>query len=207
MKLILVRHGDIASEGPGVCYGVTDVPLSEKGLSQAVALRQRFETEGIDAFYSGTLQRSKQTAEIITRVHRKNVITDIAINEVDFGAIERKTYEQVAREYPDIAGLWLSGSTQISFPGGEHFQGLVERATRFISEISARHNQDDTIMIVSHGGPLRVMICHLLGLPMNHHWQLNIERASVSIIRSAGDQAVLDCLNDMSHWNEIEVTE
>ncbi|ADJ26017.1 Phosphoglycerate mutase [Dehalogenimonas lykanthroporepellens BL-DC-9] len=206
MKLILVRHGEIASAGTGICYGSTDVPLSEKGRTQAAALQKRFAMERIETFYSSTLQRGRDTADIVSRLHSKTVKVDEAINEVNFGRIEQQTYDWVLKEYPDIAELWLSGSTEIAFPGGENFQSLIERSTMFIQRVIAEHGPGDTVMIVSHGGPLRIIICHLLGIPVSHHWQLTVERASVSILRLTGDKAVLDCLNDMSHCIEIEGT-
>lgn len=200
MRLILVRHGETASDEPGRCHGITDIDLSEVGYQQAETLRRRFIEEKIDKLYTSSLRRARKTAEIIAAERSLNVITSSDINEVNFGLIERKTFEEAALMYPKIADLWRCGDSALCFPEGESFGDLTERSIQFLDSLISGSNDDDAVMLVGHGGPFRIMLCHLLGIPVKHHWQFNITRGSVSVMQLYSSGAVLESFNDMSHW-------
>lgn len=203
MKLILVRHGDIATDDAGKCHGATDIELSEIGLRQALSLQRRFTGEHIDTIYSSTLTRGVSTAESIAAKHDITVQQDSGINEVNFGLIEGVTYKDACERYPDVTDLWRKGSQELCFPEGESFFELNSRTLKFLKNLQD-HKNDETIIVVGHGGPLRIMICHLLGIPVNHHWQFAMDRASVSELSIYPGGSILEKLNDLSHWNNFE---
>lgn len=65
------------------------------------------------------------------------------------------------------------------------------------------HGRDETVLIVSHGGVLKVLVCDLLGIDHIHWPQIRFDNASLSIIDTYGERVILSLLNDTSHLRNI----
>ncbi len=197
-KLLLVRHGDTESGSTLRYWGQSDVKLSAVGLRQAERLSDRLATERIDAIYTSYLQRALVTAKVIASKHQANVITCPELNEVNFGKIEGLTFDEVSQLYPEVAKLWVSRSLSLEFPEGENFDKLNNRVSKFLSRLD-KHAPEETILIVAHAGPLRLLVCHLLGLELRHWRQFRLDLASLSIVETYSQGVILNLLNDVSH--------
>ncbi|PPD58921.1 histidine phosphatase family protein [Dehalogenimonas etheniformans] len=198
MRLILVRHGKTATDNPEKCHGFTDIDLSDEGYRQADQLAERFKGQKIDAIYASTLRRGIETAERIASIQGIKINSAPELNEVNFGQIEGITFEEACGLFPEVTDLWQCGSTKVCFPLGERFLDFVERVNSFI-KILKTHKDNETIMLVGHGGPYKVLVCTLLGLPVDHYWQFKFDMASVSIIDIYSTGAILGKLSDTSH--------
>lgn len=197
-KLLLVRHGDTEA-GSGLRYwGQSDVKLSAVGLRQAESLRNRLATQKIDAIYTSNLRRASVTAKTIASRHQLDVITCAELNEVNFGKIEGLTFDEVNRLYPEVAKVWVSRSLCLSFPDGENFDEFNNRVSKFLSRLE-KHAPEEAILIVAHAGPLRLLVCHILGLELWHWRQFRLDFASLSIVETYPQGAVMSLLNDVSH--------
>ncbi len=62
-----------------------------------------------------------------------------------------------------------------------------------------KHASSETILIVSHSGPLKVLVCLLLGIDQSHWWQIRCDNASLSIVETYPQGAIINLLNDISH--------
>jgi alpha-ribazole phosphatase len=193
-----VRHGDTESGSALRYWGQSDVKLSGAGLRQAERLRDRLATEKIDAIYTSNLQRASVTAKVIASNHQSNVITCDELNEVNFGKIEGLTFDEVSRLYPEVAQAWVSRSLSLEFPDGENFDKFNNRVSKFLSRLE-KHTPEETILIVAHAGPLRLLVCHLLGLELRHWRQFRLDLASLSIVETYSQGAILNLLNEVSH--------
>jgi broad specificity phosphatase PhoE len=180
-------------------WGRTDIPLSKTGVKQAEKLRDRLAAEKIDAIYTSTLRRARVTAEIIASAHKVAVTPFEELCECGFGYIEGLTFEEVKRLHPALAQQLIERRAA-DFPGGESIAQLNKRMRTFLKQLD-KHEPEETVLIVSHGGPIRVMICILLGLGLKHWIQLSIAKASLSIVETYPDTAILTLLNDVSHLN------
>lgn len=198
MRLILIRHGKTATDNPEKCHGSTDIDLSEEGYWQATRLADRFKDQKIDAMYASTLRRGAATASIIAAAHKLDVMSAPELNEVNFGRIEGITFEEASGLYPDVTELWRCGSTQLCFPAGETFTDFATRVKSFLPKLLS-HKDDNTIMLVGHGGPYKVLVCSLLGLPIENYWKFRFDMASVSTIDIYPTGAILGKLSDISH--------
>ena len=197
VKLLLVRHAQTQLHQDGRFWGSTDITLSDIGELQAEKLRDRLADEKINAVYTSTLSRARSTTDIITS-RRKNKITICEeLNECDFGYIEGLTFDEIQRRHPELAEE-LQNRKTVSFPGGESLEDLDKRVRGFLDCLS-KHKDKETVLIVSHGGPLPLLICHLLGIGAEHWLQLRVEHASLSIVETYPQGAVLTLLNDTSH--------
>jgi len=197
-KLFLVRHGNTELNSAERYWGRSDVKLSAAGIRQAERLRDRLAVEKIDAVYSSNLERALVTAEIIASGHQLAVITCTELREVNFGQLEGLNFSEISRLYPEVAKLWAERSTKLKYPGGESLVKFNNRVSKFLSKLD-KHTVGETILIVAHSGVLRTLVCQLLGIDPQRRWQIRLDLASLSILETHQQGAILSLLNDVSH--------
>lgn len=196
-RILLVRHGRTKLHQADRFWGSTDIALSDIGIKQAEQLRDRLAKEKIHAVYTSALSRARSTAEIITSRHKLNIKTHKELNECNFGYIEGLTFAEIQQLHPALAEELSKGKT-VAFPGGESLEDLDKRVYNFLDRLS-QHKEKETVLIVAHGGPLRLLICRLLGIGTEHWLQLRVDHASLSIMETYPQGNILNLLNDTSH--------
>jgi len=197
-RLLLVRHGLTDYNSTRRFAGSTDIELSPLGREQVARLRERLADQRIDFVYCSNLRRARVTAEILTEGRNVPVVACPEIREVDYGECEGLTFSQIKERFPTVAEGVVAPERGLEFPGGESFAAMVERITRF-KERLAQHAPNDTVLVVSHSGPLRSLVCALLGISQGSWRQLRIDNASLSIIDIYPRGTILSLLNGTSH--------
>jgi alpha-ribazole phosphatase len=183
-RLWLVRHGLTEWNTQQRFCGHSDIPLSLQGRLQAHWLAEQLQKEMISTIYTSDLQRARETAEIIARQRTSSVQIKVSATwrEMDFGEWEGLTYTQIAEQFKDQLGFFTNPEHD-SPPRGESLAHLQQRVKDGLSAIV---QSDDwpvgDVVIVSHGGPLRVLLCSLLGMPIQRQWQLRLDPGSLSAI-------------------------
>jgi len=199
-RLLLARHGQTERHQSDRFLGATDVPLSAIGLRQAECLRQRLADEKIDAACASPLSRARTTAEIVAAPHGLKVNLRDGLRECDFGVAEGLTFPEIEKQHPALAQELLDWRA-VTFPGGESLADLDRRLTPFVKELD-KYGEDETVLVVAHGGPLRLLICRLLGLGRDKWLAFRLDLASLSIVETYDRGAILTLLNDTSHLKE-----
>jgi broad specificity phosphatase PhoE len=149
MSLLLARHGETDWNREHRVQGQTDVGLNDAGRRQAEALADALADEHLDAVFSSDLARARDTAEAVAGRHGLDVVTDTALREKNFGSWEGLTDAEIAERFPDAArGRWGDGETT---------EDVAGRVLPAIERIRARHPAE-TVLVVSHGGPIRVIL-------------------------------------------------
>ncbi len=195
-----MRHGITEFNSTRRFAGHSDVEMSADGYRQVERLRDRLADEKIDAIYSSDLKRALVTAEVISSGRGIDIIACPELREMDYGSCEGLTFQEISHLYPEVAELVSNlNLLQLEFPGGESFKELIERTAKFFMDKLEKHAPSETILIVSHSGPLRVLVCHLLGIDQNHWRQIGCDNASVSIVETYPQRAILNLLNDSCH--------
>jgi alpha-ribazole phosphatase len=201
-RLILVRHGETEWNKSLRYQGQSDVPLSEYGIEQAARVSDRLAGEEIDAIYSSDLSRARETAEIIASRHgRVEICQSPLLREMNFGEAEGMIFDEIKERYPEIAGefqAWRTRSPEVRAPNGESIAQLVARVARFAEKLK-EHKPEETVLVVAHGGSLQVLICLLLGIGLEHWFQVRLSNASVTIMDTSRDGAAFIVLNDVCH--------
>ena len=184
-RLWLVRHGLTRWNTQQRFCGHSDIPLSAGGRVQARWLARRLQEEAIAVIYTSDLARARETAETIASQSTQAVPVKVstAWREIDFGAWEGLTYAEIAEQFKDQLGFFTDPE-QYSPPGGESLAHMLQRV---MDELAAIARSDDRsvqgdVVIVSHGGPLRALLCSILKLPLERQWQLRIDHGSLSAI-------------------------
>jgi broad specificity phosphatase PhoE len=151
--LLLVRHGETDWNRDGRWQGHSDTHLNELGRQQAERLAE--EIDGVDVVYSSDLARARETAEILARRLGVDVRLDERLRERGFGAWEGKTRAEIEAEFADAHARWVAGEG----PGADDAEPFEEFGTRvrgFLDDVLIRH-PEETVLIVSHGGSIRVI--------------------------------------------------
>jgi alpha-ribazole phosphatase len=200
-KLLLIRHGKIEGEETRY-YGHIDIDLSQEGIKQAEILRDRLASENIDAIHSSDLKRAFHTAEIIAASHKLKVIPRCELREFDFGELNGLTFEEMKQRYPGVDKLLSGQDADISALGGESLRQMSTRIKRFVAQVQKQASEHRSL-IVAHGGSLKVLLCLLLSINLEHWWQFRLDPASLTVVETHFEESTLCRLNDTSHLTGV----
>jgi len=163
MKLYAVRHGETAWNAENRICGITDLPLTERGFSQAEQLADTLCSVQIDRIIASPLIRAQQTAQIISCRHRIPVETDARLREQNYGI-----YEGMDRKTP--AFLENKRHFAVRYPGGESMMDVSARVYALLSELKADHTCE-SVLLVCHGGVLRVLRTYFLDMSNEEYFR------------------------------------
>jgi len=183
--------------------GYSDIELSVAGRQQAERLRDYLAGEKIDAVYSSDLKRALETAEVICSGRGLDIVACPELRECNYGSCEGLTFREIGSRYPEVAERCVNFTLELEFPDGECFEEFFERTGEFLHRLE-KHGPSDTILISSHDGPLKVLLCRLLGIDGSHWWQLRLNNGSLSIVETYPRGAVVTRLNDVSFLSGLE---
>jgi alpha-ribazole phosphatase/probable phosphoglycerate mutase len=178
---VLVRHAQPAEEAHGRCYGSLDIGLSAAGYEQTRLLARALRPVALRAVYTSPRRRATETAAPLAACHRLVPISEDALREIDFGAFEGRSYDELRRGYPGLYRQWMETPTAVQFPGGESYSTLRTRALAAMESIRTRH-LGETVAVVSHGGVLRAMLAACLVMDDAAVFRLEQSHAAVSIV-------------------------
>jgi len=202
VRLLLVRHAATAWTAQGRFQGQTDVPLSPPGQRQVASLAQRLTRETIHVLYASDLQRASETAQAIATPHALRVQSEPRLREMAFGRWEGLTYAELQQRDAARLAAWEHDPLHIAPPGGETLLQVAERVRAAYTSVVAA-DQDKTVGLVAHGGPLQVLLCLALGLPPQAYWQFAMAPASLSELCVYAQGAILTSLNDTHHLHSL----
>jgi alpha-ribazole phosphatase len=168
MELFLIRHPAPAVPA-GTCYGRSDVGLAGDAGTEAARLR-RMLPAGIPV-YTSPLLRCRSVAEQLAPAP----VVDARLAEMDFGDWEMRRWDEIERSAFEA---WLADILDFAPPGGESAAAMLARALAFVEEL--RTGEAPAAAVVTHGGVLRVLISHWLGVPPRRMSRLVFEFGAVS---------------------------
>jgi len=177
--LVLIRHAKPDGSMRGRSYGRLDIPLSAAGRAQAAAIAERLREARLDAVFASPLRRALDTAAPLAEARGLDVVTREGLRELDFGALEGLTFDEIAQEHPTIYESWMNDPTQTRFPDGESFADLRERALAAAAEIRAEHER---AAIVAHGGITRAILADALQMPAHAIFRLDQPYGAISVV-------------------------
>lgn len=166
--VFLARHGETVWHEENRYAGVTDIDLTELGRQQAEALGIWAAGSRLDAIYSSTLTRAKETASPAVATTGLALRVDAGFREVDFGEGEGLTIAEMVQAFPAaVEGFRLSPASR-AFPGAETGREAVRRALPRLAAI-ARQHESGRVLIVMHSTLLRLLICELIGIDLDRY--------------------------------------
>lgn len=211
--LYLIRHGETEGAETKRYKGSIDIPLSEKGIEQIRKTSafisaevqkngsakvnsnlQNFRASGLTAVYCSPLNRALKSAEIIAEPHglKPSVIPDL--RERSFGVWEGMTFTEIKEKYPEEFESWANNPLKYSPIGGESTIEVRDRVINALEKILNAHNKEH-IAIVAHGGVNRIILCYIMGIPLENIFRVEQDFAAVNIIEFHDKYPVVKLLN------------
>ncbi len=182
-RLIIVRHGYSITNAANRFTGQTDVPLTDEGKRQAECVADYLVShEHIDTVYSSDLCRAVDTARPTAERLGLPIHTDTALRELAMGVWEGMLFDDVNRLYAsDVAER--QKNVYHPCPEGESTAQMFERVKGALWKIAAE-NEGKTVMVVTHGGAVRIINCLAAGKEVTCAMQFsNCANAAISIYR------------------------
>ncbi len=193
-KLILIRHGqpDAAAE---LCLGQSNPRLSLAGQGQMRQLRANWRGRRPDRLLVSDLERAVQSAEVLGRGWGLVPQVDERLRELDFGSWQGRSWAEIERDDAAALRYWSEDWVRRAVPGGESFEMLAARTRSWLDEWIDAARERETIAVVAHAGPIRALLCHVLGLPLGHAFRLAVDHARASQMRFFDGQLELSYCN------------
>src|SRR5829696_9061290 len=147
--ILLARHGETDWNLERRVQDHTDRPLNDTGREQARALAEELADTPLGAVYSSDLVRAHETARIVADRHGLDVTAVPDLREREFGTWEGLTDREILQRFPQAHhGSWGDGETP---------DAMSRRVLEALRRIAETH-PDATVLVVSHGGPLRAVL-------------------------------------------------
>jgi ribonuclease H / adenosylcobalamin/alpha-ribazole phosphatase len=217
LTLLLTRHGHTVRSEPEQYLGQhVEAPLSERGRADAARLAERLAGVPIHRLLTSPLPRAVETAAIIAG-GRVPAEPDDRLKEMDYGAWEGHTVEEVERRFPGEFARYVEDPSSFLFDGGESGSLVARRVGPFIDDLldwaegssndrasgdRASDGADRSVLVVGHSSLNRVMAALVLGVPLrDYRRRFQFDWASLTVLRwesrVGGAQLVLG--NDVAH--------
>lgn len=199
-RLYLLRHGETDWNQKSIYQGQTDIDLNKNGREQARKAAETFKEIEVDQIYSSDLKRAKNTALMIAREKNLKVSENKKIRELSFGDWEGLSFVEIKNKYPDLAASWQQDPIHNFPPGGEKLLDFKFRIENFFNKIINRH-QGDKILVVTHGGVIKVYLAAVLSIKTEKFWQFQIDNCSLTEFKIYDQDIILSKLNFTNKTN------
>jgi phosphoserine phosphatase len=199
-KILLIRHGHVEGIKPERFRGREQLALTARGRAEAVAVARRIATAWRPSrLYTSPLERCVKTGEAIAQACGLAAgETCDALNDLDYGDWQFKTYADAETQNPALFAAWFATPHLIRFPRGESLQDVAGRTADALRLMLARH-PDDTIVLVAHDSVNRTLLLQLFDLPLSSFWRIEQAPCCVNEIDIAGGKVCVVRVNETHH--------
>lgn len=202
--LLLVRHGRTETTGKvlpgraeGLHLGATGRAQADRTAGRIAGLKQAA------AVYASPMERTQETARPIATALRLRVRTHEGLNECDFGEWTGKRLADLRRRKE-----WKRVQRHPSgfrFPSGESFAEMQLRMVEALDDLHRRH-PGGTVVAVSHADPIKAVVAHAVGTPLDLFQRIVVSPCSVSAILWGPDGPVVLAVNSTTELTELAVS-
>ncbi|AEB76071.1 phosphoglycerate mutase [Clostridium botulinum] len=203
--IYLTRHGQTQWNLNKRLQGWKNSPLTELGISQAEALRDRLKDMELDIIYTSPIERAYKTAEIIRGDKKIEIVKNDGLKELNYGEWEGSTIEEIEKNpmyNEQLDNLFNHPKEYVPF-GGETYEHLIERIDSTMNEILEK-NKDKKVLIVTHGMTLKALIHYFNeNMTINDIVKLPVMgQTSLTQIDVVDGKYNLVLQNDTSHYDD-----
>ena len=174
----LLRHGDV--EGGQKYRGQLDDPLSELGWNQlrtATTNKQNWQH-----IITSPLKRCAEFANELAQIQSLPIQIENELKEVSFGLWEGKTADELLETESDKIKKYWNDPIHTTPPQGENLLAFEKRVLNgwgnILNQFQGKH-----VLLISHAGVMRIILCHILGMPLTELFKLDVGLAKASRIQ------------------------
>ena len=174
---LIVCHPETTANSTSRYVGRGDAPYTRLGEHQAPLLAAEIVAWKPDRAFSSPLRRAREVADAAASTLSLPLTIDERLTELHFGAAEGMTLPEI-----ELAGLAFDFSSPRApvALGGESRAEIFERSAEFADEQAALGGR---VALVTHGGVLRSLLVHLLGIPLDAIWSFDIRPGQIAEVR------------------------
>ena len=187
--LYLLRHGSTGLSGKFI--GSTDIPISQDGAAEIHRSAGFLVAMGIQKVFCSPMLRCRQTAQLLSlpcTIEYKS-----SLQEIDFGAWEKKSFQEICGEGQSLIDVWISDYAQFGFPGGESIQQFLNRLSSFLKFLPTV--PESSVLLITHGGVIRHLLCLLLEIPVTKYLSFDVKTGRYCSLEMYETGAVLTGFN------------
>lgn len=176
----LLRHGEHGLLGKVLAGRMPGVVLTERGRAEIAAVAERLAGDNVTALYASPLDRTRESAEIISERLGLPIRFRDDVIELDYGEWTGATFDAIRAD-----PLWQQWSRMRSIariPGGETMREVQRRIVEALLDLHATH-PEETIAIVSHGDVIRAALVFALGMPLDFYNRIEVSQGSINTVR------------------------
>jgi 2,3-bisphosphoglycerate-dependent phosphoglycerate mutase len=194
-ELLLIRHAEAEPLRPSEAFEPKDIdlPLTQRGRAQAIALATRLKGRELAAIYASPLRRTRETAEVLAETTGLAVVEDPRLREVEIAGVGSVGLH-------DLAEIAIANGGWSHLPGTEPSRETRARVREALDAIVAAH-PGQRIAIVSHAGAINAYVASLLGLTSDFFFPA--ANTSISIVRARDGRRLLVSINDIAHLENL----
>lgn len=184
--LLIVRHPETQANVSGRFVGRGDSPFTAEGLLQAQRLPAKIAAFRPDAVWASPLRRAHSVGLGAAQLARVPLHVDERLSELHFGDAEGLTYAEIT-----AAGMpfnYRSAEEPVA-PHGESRESIERRVAQIADELVAVEGR---FAVVAHGGVVRAMVVHLLGLSTTDVWAFHVHNAQFATVRVVDGHGMLE---------------
>jgi broad specificity phosphatase PhoE len=172
LRLFLARHGESEANQQKLVTGQLDVPLSDKGRSQAQWLCDVLKDEPLTAIYSSSLSRAMATAQPTADFHQLELHALDDLKEIHFGSLQGKAANDSGLETkPSLQRKQMDKVITVS--DGESFQAFETRVWNCFEKLLK--NMLGNSLVVAHRNTNEVILKRLLGFSHKSRRTINVK--------------------------------
>lgn len=203
-KIYILRHGQTEYNRKGMVQGCgIDAPLNEAGQQQAEAFYQAYKHIPFDKIYITPLIRTKQTVSSFIRDGIPFEVMD-GLKEISWGTQEGVPFTpETSTAYQEIVKKWTEGDLEARIEGGETPVEVMKRQQPVMEYILGKEDEN-AILICTHGRAMRILIAWLLKYPLTTMDNFGHANCGVYVLNYTGRLFSVELFNDTEHLVELD---
>jgi len=177
VKWYIIRHAD-KEKGDFInpILRHQDQPINAKGRAEAQKLNSYFTDKPIVNIFVSEYVRTEQTIKYVAQKLKLSPIVDSRLNEIDNGIVEGLSELEIRQKFPDVWNAFRERDRDFQFPEGESGEDAQRRIKSFMEE---KQEYKENIILVSHDGLIRLLMCYILGIGVYRRWDFRVDTCGI----------------------------
>lgn len=175
----LLRHGETQG-GPGF-FGSTDIPLTAYGFTQMWTAVESSDCKW-NYIITSPSRRCTEFSHLLQQRHAIPVKQDNRIKEIHFGDWEGCFPADLTQVEADPLTLFWRNPVKYPPPNAENLLDFEKRVLSAWHDITVQY-AGQNILLVTHGGVIRIILCHILQHPVERLLEIEVCHAAMRRIQ------------------------
>ncbi len=195
-RVSIVRHGETEWNLADKMQGVSDSPLTPKGISLAKELGEKLVGMKFSKIYTSDLGRAYDTAKYINEKLGLEIIPEPRLRERNMGIFEGHNWAYVKEHYPEDFKKAVSEDLEYRIPEGQSKQDYVDMIADFMKFVTEKH-PGENILVVTHRGFIDFFMRQVLGISVNARRCFKVGNTSLNIFSFEKGRWMLEHFGDI----------